>query len=109
MSYDLSAQMLANVLKVLASAGLVSSKRGMAGGYSLGRAAEEIFLGEVIELIDGNPGLSDCVNLEKTCTAENRCPAQGSMMMIHKKIKDFMGNLSLADIAEKQSIPEIQV
>jgi len=107
--YNLSAQMLANVLKTLTHSGLLSSKRGVAGGYALGRSPKHIYLGEVIDAIDGRQSLSDCASLDKSCSAEQNCPAKSPILMIHKKIKQFMDSLTLADIANRDILKEISI
>ncbi len=103
-TYDLSAQMLANVLKCLANAQIVSSTRGSLGGYSLNKRPDEISVGEVIMIFEVGSGFSDCASKEKECNAAPNCPAMKPMLMINKKIKGFMDGLSLADIAQHQNI-----
>ena len=44
---------LLQILRVLVTHGILKSTRGVDGGYSLSRPAEEISLLEVIEAIDG--------------------------------------------------------
>ena len=107
-TYGLSAQMLANVLKSLATAGILSSKRGVAGGYSLGKTPDRITIGEVIHVIDGAVRISDCTSSSHSCTAEENCPAKAPMIMIHDKIKNFVDGLSLADISDHENLQLIQ-
>lgn len=106
-TYGLSAQMLANVLKLLASAGILESKRGAAGGYRLKLKPSEISIGRVIEVIDGALSLSDCSSALKNCNSESNCPAKKPMLKIHKKIKGFVNDISLADLAEREQFPQI--
>ncbi|OGH00230.1 MAG: hypothetical protein A2600_07075 [Candidatus Lambdaproteobacteria bacterium RIFOXYD1_FULL_56_27] len=107
--YNLSAQMLANVLKTLAHSGMLLSKRGVTGGYALGRNPRQIFLGEVIDLIDGRQSLSDCSSLDKSCQSESNCPAKSPILMIHKKIKTYFDNLTLAELADKETLRGINI
>lgn len=44
---------LEQILLVLRKGGILHSKRGAGGGYTLARPASRITLGEVIELVDG--------------------------------------------------------
>jgi len=46
---------LVQILLQLKSAGLVSSTRGAAGGYHLIRPPDEVSLGEVMQVVEGNP------------------------------------------------------
>ena len=109
-TYNLSSQMLANVLKLLSSSGILESKRGATGGYTLGKDPSKIFIGEVIDVIDGPFHISDCANVSTTCDAEERCcPAKVPMMMIHQKIKNFVDNLTLNDIVNEHIFQNMTV
>ncbi len=52
-SENIPLKFLEQILLVLKNGGVLRSKRGVGGGYQLGRAPELIPLGEIIELIDG--------------------------------------------------------
>jgi Rrf2 family protein len=107
--YHLSIQMLANVLKSLAATGILNSKRGVTGGYTLGKEPDEIFIGDVIDVIDGPFHISDCSDLSSGCKAESSCPAKLPMLMINKKIKDFMSSLALKDIVNQEIFQGLEV
>lgn len=47
------AKFLEQILLVLRRGGLLRSKRGVGGGYQLGKAAREISIGEIVALVDG--------------------------------------------------------
>ena len=53
---DLSAQFLEQLFAILRRAGIVNSRRGVKGGYTLARPADSITLLEIVELLDGPPG-----------------------------------------------------
>jgi Rrf2 family protein len=57
--------LLMNLLKELGRAGLVQSSRGMHGGYSLGRPAEAIRVGDVIRAIEGPVEVALCCRVEE--------------------------------------------
>ncbi|MDT8445948.1 MAG: Rrf2 family transcriptional regulator [bacterium] len=107
--YNLSPQMLANVLKRLAATGMLLSKRGVAGGYALGRHPQQIFLGEVIDVIDGKQALSDCTSFDKDCSAEPNCPVKSPISLIHNKIKHYIDSLTLADIANRDALRSMTI
>lgn len=52
-AYDISHQFLVQILLQLKTARIVTSTRGVSGGYRLTRPAEAITLGEIIEVIEG--------------------------------------------------------
>ncbi len=97
-AYELSSPMLANVLKALAGAGFLTSTRGSQGGYCLGKQPQQISLGEVITLFDGESAFSDCSSSKKDCASAAKCPTRRPLLVINKKIKEFMHAISLADL-----------
>ncbi|WP_031237355.1 RrF2 family transcriptional regulator [Asticcacaulis sp. AC460] len=66
---DIPQKFLDNILQELRQNGIVDSKRGIFGGYFLARPASEIFLGDVIRVIDGPLAPIRCASL----TAYQKC------------------------------------
>ncbi len=58
-SQNLSASFAAKTLQLLAKAGILTSRRGIGGGYGLARPASKISLLELIEAVEGPLALSD--------------------------------------------------
>lgn len=54
---DIPLKYLEQILVVLRNQGLVGSRRGVAGGYYLLRPAEQITVGEVVRLMDGQTSI----------------------------------------------------
>ena len=53
---NISVSYLEQLMALLKKAGLVKSVRGAAGGYFLGRPAEEISVGDILRVLEGWPG-----------------------------------------------------
>src|SRR5437899_9705147 len=74
---------LEQILNELKSAGVVESKRGVAGGYRLGRPPEKVTLAEVIRHVDGALAPISCVSerfYEKcSCPDEALCGIRSVM------------------------------
>ena len=97
---------VAKVLKALASAGLVSSRRGARGGYRLERTLREIPVSTVIAAIDGPVALAACVEgsgLE--CEAEQQCPVRGRWTRVNTAIHDALASITLADMQDTVALP----
>ena len=58
---DLSADYLAQLLRLLRRARLVRAIRGRRGGYELARPAGEIPVGDVLRAVEGPLSVTDCV------------------------------------------------
>jgi Rrf2 family protein len=52
--YNLPSEFLLKIMNRLVLAGLLQSKRGLQGGYSMAKPAKEISLLEIIEAVDGS-------------------------------------------------------
>ncbi len=68
-------QFLSKVLQQLVRSGLVISRRGGTGGFSLARPAEEISLLDVIEAIEGATALNFCLASGDPCERSGWCAA----------------------------------
>lgn len=103
----LPVSLVMNVMKRLCAAGYVESVRGAGGGYSLVRRPEDIILGPLLDEIEGTVRDSRCkredLGLEprpygKACPDADTCPHGNPVHRIHRKLRDFLQNVSLADI-----------
>jgi Rrf2 family cysteine metabolism transcriptional repressor len=59
---DMPKKFLEQILLTLVRGGLVKSKRGAGGGFTLAKPPEGITVGDVIRLIEGPIGPIECVN-----------------------------------------------
>jgi Rrf2 family protein len=84
---------LEHILLVLRHGGVLKSKRGIQGGYSLGKAPKDITLGEVIRLLDGSLAPIPCVS--KTAYEPCSCPDQEScgLHIAMKEVRDAIANI----------------
>jgi Rrf2 family protein len=101
--YHLSGALLMNVLKMLTRKGLVRSIRGSKGGYALVDSPEEITLDRLIASVEGPLQLSRCLPRSGTngasCDLAETCPIRSPVNRVQKKLKGFLGSITLAEIA----------
>ena len=96
--------MVANILKLLVSSGLIKSTRGKRGGYVLARPAENIILSEIIKVTDNPFTLVECVHDEDLCKVHQYCPTQHPLIALHNKIQRFIEETTLAVIIKDAKI-----
>src|SRR5258705_9673675 len=61
---------LEHLVQRLRRQGLVESRRGAHGGYTLSRPAAEITMAEIVEALEGNLAPIECITPEGMCTRE---------------------------------------
>ena len=96
---------LEQILNDLKSAGVVESKRGMAGGYRLSKPPEQISLALVIRHIEGPLAPVSCVS-EKfyarcSCPDERKCGIRSVMKDVREAIVKILEGVSVAELCER--------
>src|SRR5690242_379394 len=96
---------LEQILNDLKSAGVVQSRRGVAGGYRLARRPEEISLALVVRHIEGALAPVSCVSerfYEKcSCPDETRCPIRSVMKEVRQAVVGIMERATVADLCDR--------
>src|SRR6266581_5678418 len=96
---------LEQILNDLKSAGLVQSKRGMAGGYRLARRPEDISLAAVVRHVEGALAPVSCVSqrfYEKcSCPDESRCAIRSVMKEIRDAVVKIAERITVADLCTR--------
>jgi Rrf2 family protein len=96
---------LEQILNDLKSAGIVQSRRGIAGGYRLARPAEEITVASVVRHIEGALAPVSCVSerfYEKcSCPDESRCAIRSVMKEIRDAVVKIAERVTVADLCER--------
>src|SRR6476646_4447090 len=102
-------EFLEQILLALKNAGLLASRRGVSGGYSLLKPPQEITLGQVIRILDGPLAPIACVSKTayQKChdcpyadRREQPCPIQDVMLNVRNAIADILDNYTLSDFAK---------
>ena len=96
---------VAKILKLLSAAGVVTSHRGVAGGYSLDRPAAAVSVAEIIQSLEGPIALTACVDgAVDDCEAENHCPISGNWNRVNDAIRTALDGVSLADMTDPREL-----
>ncbi|WP_144182656.1 SUF system Fe-S cluster assembly regulator [Elioraea rosea] len=90
---------VAKVLKLLGSAGLVTSRRGAQGGYRIARPLARTAIADVIVAVEGPIALAACVDgATGSCEAEGSCPVRGRWDPVNTAIRRALSEITLADM-----------
>jgi FeS assembly SUF system regulator len=86
------------VMRYLADAGLVISKRGPNGGYQIARAPAAISLAEAITAVEGPLALTDCCTEAGGCEIADRCDLASRWPGVNTIVLRVLERTSLADL-----------
>jgi Rrf2 family protein len=100
---DIPEKFLEGILLALKNARVVSSERGREGGYRLRKPPGEIFIGDVMRLIDGPLApLGDVSELQQRVRTEVRHPGLfGLFLEVRNAAAAIVDRTSLADLLER--------
>ena len=115
------------ILKALARGGLLTSHRGVKGGYSLAREPESISVASVIQVLEGPIALTDCATAHMAedgspngigegngiegnnptpetgdCEHLAGCPVYGNWNRINQAIQATLESISLVEMARTE-------
>ena len=91
---------VAKLLNALARAGVITSLRGAAGGYSLARPADQVSIFEIVQALEGPIALTACVDgSADSCEVESLCPMRGNWEQVNQAIQRALQGVTLADMA----------
>lgn len=98
---------LEQILLSLKNSGLVHSKMGVGGGYYLSRAPEEIFLGQIIRVLDGSIAPLRCVSQMAyeacDCPDVESCGLRMVMGDVRTATVNILDNTSLEDVIQREA------
>lgn len=85
------------LLKLLAKYKLVTSFRGIDGGYQLARSSKKMTLADVIIAIEGNTAITECC-ITNSCTLNALCAVKDNWQFINKKIIAALASITIHDM-----------
>ena len=107
--------LLMNILKVFAHHDIVSSTRGIKGGYKLSTPSHQLSLLRIVQVLEGSVKLVQCVSdqgekvgFENRCELTGCCTIRSPLLKIHEEFKHFLDNITLARIGGPR-VTEVRV
>jgi len=95
---EVSEAFLAKIFQMLAQAGVVKSHRGVKGGFSLGRAATDITLREIVEICEGGIVLNHCLRKVDPCKDVDTCAVAKVWRDAQDALTGALDRTCLADV-----------
>ena len=86
---------------LLNKSGFVNATRGTKGGYSLSRPADEIFLSEVIKVLDEDEITGHCesyTGVLDSCVHKGDCGIRPVIVGLHEIVQNALSQITLAQL-----------
>ena len=100
---------VSKLLKRLTASGLLTSVRGVSGGYRLQRPASEISVAQIISALEEQQlGLTQCSLHPNECSLQEVCHVQGNWRLISHAIEAALDSVSL-DALAKPSLQAVDI
>ncbi|MGH1577789.1 RrF2 family transcriptional regulator [Planktotalea sp.] len=90
---------LAQVIHQLAQLKYLHTQRGRNGGLTLGRAQQDIAIGDVFRAIEGPVPLAECfADTDDTCPLVESCRLRGALTAAAESFYSHLDGITLADL-----------
>jgi Rrf2 family cysteine metabolism transcriptional repressor len=100
--HGLSQGYLEQIAAALRGAGLLISRRGAAGGYTLAHSPDVITVGDVIRVLEGEIVPMTCVTDEDTCAApcarQGHCATRDVWLTVQMQLEKTLDSTTLSDL-----------
>ena len=97
---EISEKYLGHLISPLKTAGLINSTRGAHGGYTLAKAPRDITLAEVVQAVEGNLSVVECVSSPEVCSRVEVCVTRDIWSQLSEKMMEILESITLQDMVE---------
>ncbi len=97
---DISVKYLEQLIRPLKQANLVESVRGPKGGHMLAKKPEEITLGQIVRLFEGQSDLVECVSNTEKCNMADDCKVRLAWRDATRVLYEKLDSTTIADLME---------
>lgn len=91
---EIPAKFLSQIATELKRAGMIKSKEGVTGGFTLAKKATDIKLLDVLKLLDGELVVGECFEDDHEC----HCGGKAMWQDLKKQLEETIGSKTVADL-----------
>lgn len=95
---DISVKYLEQLIRPLKQADLVESVRGPKGGHMLAKSPEDITLGQIVRLFEGQSDLVECVSHPEKCNMADDCQVRLAWRDATRVLYEKLDSTTIADL-----------
>ena len=97
---DISVKYLEQLIRPLKQASMVTSVRGPKGGHLLAKNPEEISLGQIVRLFEGQSELVECISNPEQCNMSDDCQVRLAWKDATRVLYEKLDSTSIADLLD---------
>lgn len=97
---DISVKYLEQLIRPLKLASMVTSVRGPKGGHLLAKKPEEISLGQIVRLFEGQSELVECISKPELCNMSDDCQVRLAWKDATRVLYEKLDSTSIADLLD---------
>ena len=98
---NISEKYLSLIIIPLRGVGLINSVRGAHGGYNLAKEPPQITLKEIVDVLEGDCSLVDCVKNPASCSRVSICASHDIWESIGNTISEALSSITLDMLVKK--------
>ena len=95
---DISVKYLEQLIRPLKKAKLVTSVRGPKGGHLLKEKPENISLGQIVRLFEGQTDLVECISFPEKCAMSDDCQVRLAWRDATQVLYEKLDSTTIADL-----------
>jgi len=99
---EISEKYMSLIVIPLKAAGLVNSTRGAHGGYTVAKNPADITLKQIVDALEGETLLVDCVKYPSSCPRYDTCASKDLWKGLSSTISNALEAVTLKDLARKK-------
>ncbi|HQF57294.1 MAG TPA: Rrf2 family transcriptional regulator [Candidatus Magasanikbacteria bacterium] len=97
---NISFLFLQRIARKLRQGGIIQSIKGATGGYYLKKSLTKISLKDLLEVLDGEYAVIDCLKSDVVCPKEKNCTAHKVFKKVNNSLLDYLGKIKLSELLE---------
>ena len=97
---EISVKYLEQLIRPLKQAEIVTSVRGPKGGHLLAKKPEEISLGQIVRLFEGQSDLVECISCPEKCSMSADCQVRLAWQDATRVLFEKLDAITIADMID---------
>jgi Rrf2 family protein len=98
---DVPVEFLQKILQKFVKSGIVESRRGVRGGFTLARKPDEVSLLEIVEAMQGKLAMNRCFLGRDACPRSPDCPLKHNWLGLERQITGHLAGITLQGLVNQ--------